>query len=105
MTWVEECRDETFVFCVHPYNVSRTLDVGITSDLERRVWEHRMKIRPGFAREYNLTMLVYVEEFADAATAIGREKQVKGWRREKKVALIERDNPGWLDLAAEWFGE
>ena len=86
-------------------NISRTLYVGVTSNLERRVWEHRQKQIEGFTKDYNVTMLVYLEEHARADDAIAREKQLKKWRREKKVWLIEQDNPQWLDLAHDWFGE
>jgi len=86
-------------------NISRTLYVGVTSNLERRVWEHRQKQIEGFTKDYNVTMLVYLEEHARADDAIAREKQLKRWRREKKVWLIEQDNPQWLDLAHDWFGE
>ncbi len=83
-------------------NVSRTLYVGVTSDLERRVYEHKWKTIPGFTRKYNLTMLVYFEVASEIRSAIEREKQIKGWLRSKKVALIESTNLHWLDLSAEW---
>ena len=86
-------------------NVSRTLYIGVTNDIARRVWEHREKKCDSFTRAYNITMLVHLEEFERADDAIAREKQLKGWRREKKVWLIERENPQWLDLAHDWFGE
>jgi putative endonuclease len=84
---------------------SRTLYVGMTSDLERRVFEHKNKLVPGFTRKYNITRLVWFEEFADPLQAIEGEKRIKGWRREKKVALIEKTNPAWDDLARGWFAE
>ena len=68
---------------------SRTLYTGITNDLERRVVEHRRKLVPGFTARYNINRLVYFEVFHDALDAIAREKQIKGWNRMKKVALIE----------------
>lgn len=83
-------------------NVSGTLYIGVTNNLERRVFEHRMKQADGFTRKYNITMLVYCEEFDSIRDAIGREKQLKNWSRAKKVTLIERENPAWLDLSAEW---
>ena len=83
-------------------NVSRTLYVGVTSDLERRVYEHNRKLSHGFTRKYNLTLLVYHEITPDVVSAIAPEKQIKGWVRAKKVSLIESTNPGWLDLSAEW---
>jgi putative endonuclease len=84
-------------------NVSRTLYIGVTNDLERRMAEHRRKMSPGFTRAYNVTLLVHVEPFTSASDAIAREKQLKRWSREKKVRLIESENPAWRDLAADWF--
>ena len=78
---------------------SRTLYIGVTNNLERRVSEHKARTFPGFARKYNVTELVYIEEFVSVRDAIQREKELKGWRREKKIALIERENAGWDDLA------
>lgn len=86
-------------------NISRTLYAGFTNDLTRRMWEHREKKADSFSRDYNFTMLVYLEEFERADDAIAREKQLKNWRRDKKVRLIEQSNPKWLDLAHDWFGE
>ncbi len=83
-------------------NLSRTLYVGVTNDLERRVYEHKQKLVPGFTRRYNLTLLVYCEAAHDIIAAIAREKQIKGWVRAKKVSLIESVNPKWLDLSTEW---
>jgi putative endonuclease len=83
-------------------NVSRTLYVGVTNDLQRRVYEHKQKLTPGFTRKYNLTLLVYFETTSDIRAALTREKQIKGWLRAKKVALIESINPNWLDLSTEW---
>ncbi len=94
---------ECFVYIMS--NSSRTLYAGVTSNLERRVFEHKHKLTPGFTSRYNLTRLVYVETYPDPRSAIAREKQIKGWRREKKIALIESTNPDWLDLSAEWFEE
>jgi putative endonuclease len=81
---------------------SRVLYIGMTNDLERRVREHRLGEIEGFTKKYRVHRLVFFETFHDARTAIAREKQLKGWRREKKVALIEAENPTWEDLAAEW---
>ncbi len=83
-------------------NISRTLYIGVTNNLERRVHEHRKKEADGFTRKYNITMLVYFEEFDSVREAIGREKQLKNWNRAKKVTLIERENPEWRDLSAGW---
>ncbi len=84
-------------------NNSHTIYVGVTNDIQRRLWEHRQKRADSFTRDYNITMLVYLEEYARADDAIAREKQLKNWRREKKVWLIEQENPNWLDLAHDWF--
>jgi putative endonuclease len=72
--------------------------VGITSDLVKRVFEHRSKAVPSFTSRYNITQLVWFEVYDDPLNAIAREKQLKKWRRAWKVALIERDNPEWRDL-------
>ena len=84
-------------------NVSRMLYVGVTRNLETRVLQHKRKLVPGFTNRYNLFMLVYFEEFADVRDAIRREKQIKSWRRTRKVALIKATNPDWKDLAAGRF--
>jgi putative endonuclease len=84
-------------------NTSRTLYIGMTNNLERRVWQHKEKLQDGFTKRYNLTMLVYVETFPDPRSAIEREKQLKKWTRAKKDALIASLNPDWLDLSAEWY--
>ena len=84
-------------------NMSKTLYVGVTGDLHRRVWERRQKSIRGFTQQYNITMLVRIEEFSDIRDAIAREKQLKGWKRERKLALIPGGNPLWLDLAAGWY--
>ena len=84
---------------------SGTLYTGVTNDLARRVYEHRRKLLPGFTSRYNITRLVYFEATPDVRAAIAREKQIKRWRREKKVALIESANRDWTDLARDWFAE
>ena len=81
---------------------SRVLYIGVTNDLERRLFEHRQKLIPGFTSKYNISRLVYFELFGDVRDAIAREKQLKGWRREKKIALIESPNPTWQDLSEAW---
>lgn len=85
-------------------NHSRTLYTGVTNDLQRRVHEHKQKQVPGFTHKYNITQLVYYEETPDVKSAIAREKQIKGWLRSKKIALIESLNPGWRDLSDDWDG-
>ena len=82
---------------------SRVLYIGVTSDLMARLHQHRTHAVPGFTTRYRVTRLVHLEETGDAHAAIAREKQLKGWRRSKKIALIEAENPSWEDLAAGWF--
>ena len=84
-------------------NHSGTLYVGVTNDLRRRVWEHKQKLIEGFTKRYNITRLVYYEETPDVNTAIDREKQIKGWLRKKKIALIESLNSSWKDLSDGWY--
>ena len=84
-------------------NRSKTLYTGVTNNLLRRVYEHKQKFIPGFTQKYNINRLVYYEETSDATEAIAREKQIKGWVRAKKIALIESRNPEWLDLSTDWF--
>lgn len=86
-------------------NNSRTLYTGVTDDLVRRVYEHRNKLIEGFTRKYNITRLVYYEITSDVRAAIQREKQIKGWLRKKKIALIEAANPEWKDLGERWYEE
>ena len=86
-------------------NKSRTLYTGVTNDLKRRVYAHKHKLIPGFTSQYNITQLVYFETTTDVKAAIAREKQIKGWLRSKKIALIEAANPNWQDLSASWFDE
>ena len=74
--------------------------IGVTNNLERRTYEHKNKLIPGFSAKYNTHKLVYFEEAAEPAAAIAREKQIKKWRREKKNALVETLNPEWKDLSA-----
>lgn len=83
-------------------NGARTLYIGVTNDLQRRVAQHKSKTIPGFTRRYNIDRLVYFEEVDNPLSAIEREKVLKGWLRSKKIALIERANPGWGDLSASW---
>ena len=80
---------------------SRTLYTGVTNNLQRRLAEHRAGLVPGFTSKYKIFRLVHFEMFADIRDAITREKQIKKWRREEKIALIESRNPAWTDLAAE----
>ena len=83
-------------------NHSGTLYTGVTNNLERRLDEHRRGVGSKFTAKYNIKRLVHYEVYKYVRDAIAREKEIKGWRREKKVALIEDMNPGWKDLSAEW---
>jgi putative endonuclease len=85
-------------------NNSRTLYVGMTNDLARRVGEHASHEVPGFTQKYGVDQLVYFEEYGKAIDAIAREKEIKGWRRDKKIALIESTNPHWDDLSGALLG-
>ena len=77
------------------------LYVGMTDDLLRRVWEHKIKAVPGFTTKYSVDRLVWFESHETLEFALLREKRIKGWKREWKIQLIERDNPYWLDLYDE----
>ncbi|MGH7778546.1 MAG: GIY-YIG nuclease family protein [Candidatus Binataceae bacterium] len=93
-------RERTFAVYIVA-SPSRVIYIGVTSVLARRTAEHREKAIPGFTARYNVTRLVYFEEYDRAADAIAREKQLKGWTRAKKIALIENANPIWNDLTDE----
>ena len=83
-------------------NPTGTLYVGVTSNLEQRVCEHKQKIHAGFTKKYNVTRLAYYEETPDVHTALAREKEIKKWRRSKKIALVKSLNPEWQDLSEGW---
>jgi putative endonuclease len=82
-----------------------TLYIGMTNDLERRVYEHKNKLVKGFTKKYSINRLVYFEETSDVDSAIEREKQIKSWRRSKKVELVKAMNPTWSNLSEGWFEE
>ena len=82
---------------------SRTLYTGITDNLVRRVYEHKNKLIDGFTKKYNISRLAYFEVTDDIYAAIRREKQIKGWVRIRKLALIETANPEWKDLSNGWY--
>jgi putative endonuclease len=84
---------------------ARTLYIGVTSDLKRRVYEHKHKLNDGFTNRYNICKLVYFESTTEVHAAIQREKRLKWWPREWKIKLIETSNPEWLDLAEDWYAE
>ena len=81
------------------------LYTGVTSKLEGRVWQHKNHVVKGFTSRYKLDRLVYYEQFADPISAITREKEIKGWRREKKNDLVRKLNPNWEDLGKKLFGD
>ena len=80
-------------------NHSGTLYTGVTNDLTRRVYEHKTQVGGSFTRKYRMNKLLYFEQTGDILSAIGREKQIKGWRRSRKLELIKLQNPRWIDLA------
>jgi putative endonuclease len=80
-------------------NNGKMIYTGITSNLEKRIYEHKNHLINGYTKKYDINKLVYFEETNDVHAAIGREKQIKGWVRQKKIALIESVNPQWRDLA------
>jgi putative endonuclease len=82
---------------------SHTLYIGVTSDLHRRVFQHKWKEHDGFTARYNCDRLVWFEGHNDVTRAIAREKELKGWRRARKIALIEAVNPAWIDLSRDWY--
>jgi putative endonuclease len=84
-------------------NMHHTLYIGVTNDLQARVFEHKDHVNSGFTSKYGIDMLVYFESTNDVREALAREKQLKGWLRAKKLALIESVNPHWEDLSAGWF--
>jgi putative endonuclease len=94
-----------FVYIMTNAPKPAVLYAGITGNLPHRVWQHKNKLIPGFTSRYNLTRLVYYERFFYPDAAIAREKAIKGWRRSKKITLIESMNPSWDDLAKDWGNE
>ena len=91
-----------FVYVLTNKN-DRVMYVGMTNDLERRLYEHKNKMLEGFTKKYNVSKLVYFEETSDVWAAIAREKEIKKWRRGKKDDLVNAANPNWKDLSAEWI--
>ena len=86
-----------YVYILTNWN-NRVLYTGVTNDIVRRVYEHGESINDGFTKKYNVYKLVYLEQFSSAEEAIAREKQIKGYRREKKLRLVDMENPGWNNL-------
>ena len=83
-------------------NKSGTLYIGVTGDINKRVWQHKSKLVEGFTNRYNITRLLYLETFGDVTSAIAREKVMKGWTRKKKLDLIRGTNRDLRDLAEDW---
>ncbi len=81
---------------------NKVMYLGVTNNLERRLYEHKNKLVKGFTEKYNVNKLVYFEETQDVTAAITREKEIKKWRREKKNQLVNRMNPNWKDLSSGW---
>ena len=92
---------EYYVYIMSSNN-KNTVYIGVTNDLERRVYEHKEKLTKGFTEKYNCVNLVYYEVYNQIVDAIYREKQLKKWNRVWKNELIEEENPNWLDLSEEW---
>ena len=90
-----------FVYILSNWDDS-VLYIGVTSNLERRLYEHRNGLVEGFTKKYNVHKLVYFEHTSDVYSAISREKQLKKWNRAKKNTLISRNNPQWKDLSSDW---
>jgi putative endonuclease len=97
--------EQFFVYIMTNGPKSSVLYSGVSGDLRQRVWQHKNKLMPGFIKRYNLTCLVYFERFSCPDAAISREREIKGWRRSKKIALVESMNPRWDDLAKNWWDE
>jgi len=83
-------------------NRSKTLYVGVTSNITKRTFEHKHKLADCFTKKYNISQLIYYEVTSDIRSALKREKQIKGWLRSKKIELIESLNPKWNDLSEDW---
>lgn len=96
-------RDYHFYVYIMQSPSRRALYIGMTNNLHKRVWQHKNHLFEGFSDDYNAVRLVYWESFNDARNAIDREKQLKGWRRNKKLGLIGQFNPEWRALAADWY--
>jgi putative endonuclease len=91
-------------YCVYIMgSLSGTLYIGVTGNLHKRAFQHKFHRREGFTSRYGVERLLYWESYDDVHKAIGRETQLKGWSRAKKIARIEANNPHWLDLARDWY--
>ena len=97
--------DDDLYFTYIVASRSRTLYIGVTGSLQKRIFEHKRKLHEGFSATYNCDRLVWFERFVDPSNAIAREKQLKGWTRIKKIALITKSNPTWHDLSEQWYSK
>ena len=91
-----------YIYLLTNWN-NKVMYVGITNDLERRIYEHKEKVVKGFTEKYNVTKLVYYEQTSDIVAALNREKEIKKWRREKKDRLVKNTNPQWRDLSKDFL--
>ena len=91
-----------YVYLLTNWN-NKVMYVGVTNDLQRRVYEHKEKMVNGFTQKYNVNKLVYYEQTSDIAAALNREKEIKKWRRNKKNILVESTNPSWRDLSEDFL--
>jgi putative endonuclease len=91
-------------YCVYIMgSLSGTLYIGLTSNLNKRVFDHKFHRIEGFTSRYGVDRLLFWESYDDVIRTINREKQLKGWKRSRKIALIETMNPHWVDLSSEWY--
>ncbi len=90
-----------YVYLLTNWN-NKVMYIGVTSNLTKRIYEHKNKLVKGFTEKYKINKLVYFEETTDVMTALQREKEIKKWRREKKNQLVNQVNPRWKDLSLEW---
>ncbi|MBR4035528.1 MAG: GIY-YIG nuclease family protein [Oscillospiraceae bacterium] len=91
-----------YVYILSNWN-NQVIYIGVTNNLERRLYEHKNKLIEGFTKKYNVDKLVYFEQTTDVRAALEREKQIKGLRREKKNNIINSVNPDWNDLSSSWY--
>jgi len=96
-------RDHRYYYIYILTNRSQSLYVGVTNNLQRRIWEHKSGVGSKFCKRYRIDQLVYYESFDDVRNAISREKRIKGWLRIKKIQLIVSVNPTWKDLSEGWY--
>ena len=89
-----------YVYIITNWN-NKVLYIGVTNNIARRIYEHKNKLIDGFTKKYNVYKLVYLEEMNDVEAAISREKQLKGWNKDKKIMLIQSINPKWNELSIE----